>query len=79
MTASGFAPNGNVTLYYLLPDGRYIQAAGESPDALGDINTAQDYWQIQDCQPGKHYRYTILVQDIKSGRSAKTTVVLFTG
>jgi hypothetical protein len=79
VTASGFAPNANVTLYYLLPDGRYIQAAGESPDALGDIDAAATYWQIQNCQPGRQYRYTILVQDNNSGRSAKTTVVLSTG
>lgn len=79
VTASGFAPKADMTLYYLLPDGRSILEAGESPDALGDIDTAQFYWQIRNCQAGRQYRYTILLLDVNSGRSAKTTVVLSTG
>jgi len=76
---SGFAPGDSFTLYYLLPDGRAVISEGESADALGDVDTAETYWHIRDCQPGHEYRFPVLVQDSTNGRSARTTVVLSTG
>lgn len=76
---SGFAPGESFTLYYLLPGGKAVISTGETADALGDVNTAETYWHIQDCQPGHQYRYPVLAQDSASSRSARTTVVLSTG
>lgn len=76
---SGFAPGESFTLYYLLPDGKAVISIGEIADALGDVDTAETYWHVQDCQPGHQYRYRVLVQDSATGRSAPTTVVLSTG
>jgi hypothetical protein len=76
---SGFAPGESFTLYYLLPDGTAVISAGETADALGDVDTAETYWHIQDCQPGHDYRFPVLVQDSSTGRSARTAVVLSTG
>lgn len=76
---SGFAPGESLALYYLLPDGKAVISAGETADALGDVDSAETYWHIQDCQPGHQYRYPVLAQDSSTGRSARATAVLSTG
>jgi hypothetical protein len=76
---SGFAPAETFTLYYLLPDGRAVISIGEIADALGEVETAETYWRIKDCRPDHKYRFSVLVQDSTTGRSARTAVVLSTG
>jgi len=76
---SGFAPGESLALYYLLPDGRAVISIGELADALGEVDTSQTYWHMENCAPGHQYRFPVLVQDSTTGRSARTTVVLSTG
>jgi hypothetical protein len=75
---SGFAPNADLSLYFLLPDGRYETAAGEIADALGGVDSTQFYWRIAECIPGKEFRYDVLVTDPDTGRSATAPLVLST-
>lgn len=76
---SGFAPGESFALYYLLPDGKAVISSGEIADALGEVDTAQTYWHMENCLSGHQYRFSVLVEDSTTGRSARTSVVLSTG
>jgi hypothetical protein len=76
---SGFAPNGQLTVYYLRPDGESVMSQGEIADGLGQVTAIQSYWAIQACKPGEDFHYTVLVSDNQTDRAARTPLIFSAG